>query len=220
MAAMGEMIGAIAHQWRQPLNVLSVNIQNLEYEYEDNLIDEKFIKDFIEKNNKTISFMSNTIDDFRNFFRVDKEKSYFSVKKAINSSLSMQSAQLKSHNINASITGDDFEVNGYEGEFIQVILNLINNAKDALIENNIVQPEINIILKNNKVFIKDNAGGIKEDVLNRIFEPYFTTKEQGKGTGLGLYVSKMIIEDNMQAALKVSNIDNGAMFEIDLRALV
>lgn len=215
MAAMGEMIGAIAHQWRQPLNVLSVNIQNLEYEYEDNLIDEKFIKEFIEKNNRTISFMSNTIDDFRNFFRVDKEKSYFSVKKAIESSLSMQSAQLKSHNIDSSITGDDFEINGYESEFIQVILNLINNAKDALIDNEIEKPEINIILKNNEVLIKDNAGGIKEDVLNRIFEPYFTTKEQGKGTGLGLYVSKMIIEDNMGAALKVSNIDNGAMFEID-----
>ncbi|WP_373035164.1 PAS domain-containing protein [Sulfurimonas sp.] len=215
MAAMGEMIGAIAHQWRQPLNVLSVNIQNLEYEYEDNLVDKKFIKEFIEKNNRTISFMSNTIDDFRNFFRVDKEKSYFSVKKAIESSLSMQSAQLKSHNIDSSITGDDFEVNGYESEFIQVILNLINNAKDALIDNEIEKPEINIILKKNKVLIEDNAGGIKEDVLNRIFEPYFTTKEQGKGTGLGLYVSKMIIEDNMGAALKVSNIANGAMFEID-----
>lgn len=215
MAAMGEMIGAIAHQWRQPLSALSVNIQNLEYEYEDELIDEKSIKEFIEKNNRTISFMSNTIDDFRNFFRVDKEKSYFSVKEAIESSLSMHSAQLKSHNIDSSIIGDNFEVNGYKSEFIQVILNLINNAKDALIDNEIAKPEINIFLKNNQVFIKDNAGGIKEDVLNRIFEPYFTTKEQGKGTGLGLYVSKMIIEDNMGASLKVSNIDNGAMFEID-----
>ena len=217
MAAMGEMIGAIAHQWRQPLNVLSINIQNLEYDYEEKLIDEKFVHEFIEKNSHTIDFMSRTIDDFRNFFRVDKEKTIFSVKNAVESSLSMQSAQLEHHSVVLSLTGDDFEINGYESEFLQVILNLVNNAKDALLDANIESPKIEIFLKDKCVYIKDNAGGIPKEVINRIFEPYFTTKEQGKGTGMGLYVSKMIIEDNMGALLKVSNEDDGAVFIIDFR---
>lgn len=220
MAAMGEMIGAIAHQWRQPLNVLSINIQNLEYDYEEELIDEEFIYDFIQKNNITINFMSKTIDDFMNFFRVDKEKEFFSIKEAIESSVSMQSAQLKHNNITLTLEGEDFEVNGYRSEFLQVILNLINNAKDALLENAIMDSKIDILLQDNRVFVKDNAGGVPSDVIGRIFEPYFTTKEQGKGTGMGLYVSKMIIEDNMGAKLKASNEDSGAMFTIDFNSLV
>jgi len=217
LAAMGEMIGAIAHQWRQPLNVLSINIQNLEDDYEEDLIDEKFLHEFIEKNTKTINFMSRTIDDFRNFFRVDKEKTVFSVKSAVESSLSMQLAQLEHHSIVLSLSGDDFEVNGYESEFLQVILNLVNNAKDALLDANVDEPKIDIFLSDKRVFVKDNAGGIPKGIINRIFEPYFTTKEQGKGTGMGLYVSKMIIEDNIGAVLKVSNEDSGAMFTIDFR---
>jgi PAS domain S-box-containing protein len=217
MAAIGEMIGAIAHQWRQPLNALSINIQNLEYDFEDGIIDKEFIKEFVEKNNKTIGFMSSTIDDFRNFFRVDKEKDFFSIKEAVESSISMQSAQLKNHSITLYLEGDDFEVNGYKSEFQQVILNIINNAQDALMENNIRDPKIEIRLENGIVSIKDNAGGIPKDIIDRVFEPYFTTKEYGQGTGLGLYMSKMIIEDNIEAKLKVSNVDDGAMFTIDFR---
>ena len=218
MASRGEMIGAIAHQWRQPLNAVSLSIQNLKYDYINGDIDEKFIEEYIEENKKTIRFMSKTIDDFRSFFRVDKEKIDFKIKETVESVISMQSAQLKSHEITLHIAGEEFEYFGLKSEFQQVILNIINNAKDALIENNINNPliDIKIDAKKKQVSIEDNANGIPQDVIERIFEPYFTTKEQGKGTGMGLYMSKMIIEDNMDAILKVENIDNGAKFTIDL----
>ena len=216
LAAMGEMIGAIAHQWRQPLNILTTSIQNLKYDFkEGKLNDEHFIENFIEKNKKTIKFMSKTIDDFRNFYRIDKEKSDFQVKEAIVSVLNMQQAQLKNHNIDIYIMGEEFICNGLKSEFQQVILNIISNAKDEFIARDIKDPNINIEIKERKITIRDNAGGIDETILQRIFEPYFTTKEQGKGTGIGLYVSKMIIENNMDGKLTAKNVENGAEFCID-----
>jgi len=220
MAQMGEMIGAIAHQWRQPLNAVSTGIQNLKYDFKDgNLNNEEFIKDFIDKNKKTIKFMSKTIDDFRSFFRIDKERIDFKVKEATQSVIDMQSTQLKNHNITLNISGDEFIYNGLQSEYQQVILNLINNAKDVLIENEIDTPTIDIILENNKIYVQDNAGGIPNDIISRVFEPYFTTKDQGKGTGMGLYMSKMIIEDNMGGNLSVINKNNGALFCIKLKSL-
>jgi len=216
LASMGEMIGAIAHQWRQPLNELGLSIQNLKYDYKSNLIDEKFIKEFIEYNKKTIMFMSRTIDDFRNFFRIDKNRENFKVKDATKSVIIMLSAQLKSNGITININGDEFLYNGLKREYQQVILNIINNAKDVLIYNKIENPMINIELNSNKIIISDNAGGIPKNIIDRVFEPYFTTKEQGKGTGMGLYMSKMIIEDNMNGELSVVNSDNGAIFMIKL----
>ena len=215
LAAMGEMIGSIAHQWRQPLNALSLNIQSLDDDYEDGLVDEKFINNFITTNKNTINFMSNTIDDFRNFFRIDKEKKLFNVKESINSVLNIQQSQFKDYKISLNIQGETFHINGYESEFKQVILNIINNAKEALIENNKEIRVIDIKLTNNSVCIKDNAGGIPKNIINRVFEPYFTTKEQGKGTGIGLYMSKMIIEDNISGKLTVKNDSDGAIFKIE-----
>jgi|GEM_PF-1094457 len=214
MAQMGEMIGSIAHQWRQPLNELGINIQNLKYDYKNSKVDEAFIHSFIVRNKQTIEFMSKTIDDFRNFFRVDKAKEYFSTQKVIENTVAMQSAQLKNFNIFLTIEGDDFEIYGFKNEFQQVILNIVNNAKDAFIENQIKKPSISIILKDKTVIIKDNAGGIDDEIIDRIFEPYFTTKEQGKGTGMGLYMSSMIIEDNMGGELTISNQNGGAVFTI------
>ncbi len=219
MAQMGEMIGAIAHQWRQPLNVVMASIQNLRFDYKDGLLeDEKYIKEYINKNKETIQFMSKTIDDFRNFFRIDKEKREFMVKEATKSVVDMLSIQLKDNHIDISLYGDEFEYFGFESEYQQVVMNIVNNAKDVLIEKNIDNPaiNININIKDNKIIIEDNAGGISKDVIDRIFEPYFTTKEQGKGTGMGLYISKMIIENNMSGRLSVNNGDNGAIFEIEL----
>ena len=215
MASMGEMIGAIAHQWRQPLNEVSIAIQNLKYDYEDGLIDRKFLENFIEKSKEIIKFMSSTIDDFRNFYRVDKEKELFRAKKAIEKTLSMQMAQLVNNNITIYISGEDFKIDGFRNEFMQVVLNIINNAKDVLIENEIEYGRITIELENRVVCIRDNAGGIPDEVIHRVFEPYFTTKEQGKGTGMGLYMSKMIIEENMQAKMSVSNGEDGAEFRMD-----
>jgi len=215
MASMGEMIGAIAHQWRQPLNEIGIGIQNLKYDYEDGVIDEEFLNDFIEKNKKVIKFMSTTIDDFRNFYRVDKTKELFDAKEAVNNTLSLQMAQLLNNNIELITDEESFEINGYKNEFQQVILNIINNAKDALLENNIKDAKIYIDITNRTISIRDNGGGIPEEVLDRIFEPYFTTKEQGKGTGMGLYMSKMIIEENMGASLSAKNIENGVEFRMN-----
>ena len=218
MAQMGEMIGAIAHQWRQPLNIISTGIQNLKYDFKDgNLNDEKFVKDFINENKKTVKFMSKTIDDFRSFFRTDKVKVDFKVLETICSVIDMQSSQLKTHKIQLNISGEEFIYNGLQSEFQQVILNIINNAKDALVENKIEEPLIKVIIKENQITIEDNANGIPKNILNRVFEPYFTTKEQGKGTGIGLYISKMIIEDNMQSILEVVNTTIGAKFIITLK---
>ena len=217
LAAMGEMIGAIAHQWRQPLNEITIRIQSLKYDYIDGVIDETFIKEFIEKNKITINFMSKTIDDFRNFFRIDKEKSLFSIKDAIKDTLNIQAAQLKNHNIEIDIKGEDFNLDGFKMEFQHVIMNLLANAKDVFVEKRTTLPKIEIILEKNKISIKDNAGGIPIEIISRIFEPYFTTKEQGKGTGLGLYLSKMIIEENMHGKINSENYENGAIFIIEFK---
>ncbi len=157
--------------------------------------------------------MSKTIDDFRGFFRVDKIKESFSVKESIDETTSLLSAQLKKHNIIVNIVGEDFIIDGYKSEFKQVILNIISNAKDALLQIK-EDRKINIELQGRSIVIKDNGGGISEDIINRIFEPYFTTKEQGKGTGMGLYMSKVIIENNLGGKLFVHNIKNGVEFNI------
>jgi len=214
MAAMGEMIGAIAHQWRQPLNELGLSIQNLKYDFMEGAINEEFIKSYISENKKVIQFMSKTIDDFRSFFRVDKEKILFDVKEAIQDTINMQSAQLKNHEINVELDGETFEVLGFQSEFQQVILNLINNAKDEFEHRKIKNATLKIILREYSITVLDNAGGIEEEILDRIFEPYFTTKDQGKGTGMGLYMSKMIIENNMNGELYTQNQESGACFHI------
>ncbi len=216
LASMGEMIGAIAHQWRQPLNELGIRIQKLKFSYRDNKIDEAFINDFISKNRATIEFMSKTIDDFRNFFRIDKQKTTFGVKHAIEDVLSIQSSQLKTHFIEVDLQGDEFSILGYKSEFQQVIMNMVNNAKDALVDNAITAPKIYITLQDNEILISDNAGGVSQEVLERMFEPYFTTKDEGKGTGMGLYMSKMIIEDNMGGKISAQNQDQGLLLTITL----
>ena len=225
MAAMGEMIGAIAHQWRQPLNALAINIQLLEDMYEDGSLDEKTLKEFIEKNMETIQFMSNTIDDFRNFFRKDKVKTDFDVKEVIEKTLNLQKAQLKDHNIEVETNLESAKINGYKNEFMQTILNIISNAKDAIDEkrekDKDFKGKIKITSKkiDNSVIIEieDNGGGIPKEIKDRLFEPYFTTKEEGKGTGMGLYMVKEIIE-RMNGKIEATNTKEGAKFIITLKA--
>ncbi len=219
LAAMGEMIGAIAHQWRQPLNVLNIHIQNLDDDFEEGLIDRAFIDRFIETNSEIIRFMSRTIDEFRNFYRIDKVRECFFVKEAIEKTVSMQEARLRSQNILCEVRGDDFCISGYRHEFQQVILNLLNNAADAVARAEVRYGKIEIMLEEMTVRINDNAGGIDPSIIDRIFEPYFTTKKEGEGTGIGLYMSKMIIERHMGGTLQVQNIENGASFIIGLADL-
>lgn len=215
LAAMGEMIGAIAHQWRQPLNTLAINLQLLPEYVEEHGCDEDALDKFVEKNMKTIFFMSSTIDDFRNFFKDDNKKTLFSVKVALEDTLKLINEQLKSKNIEVKINGDDFKVYGSKTQFQQVLLNLISNAKDAIEENGVQKGEIDIVIdsKNKTVSIKDNGGGIDEKIMYKIFDPYFTTKEV-KGSGIGLYMSKTIIEKYFNGKLEASNAKNGAIFTI------
>ncbi|NQY95237.1 MAG: CHASE3 domain-containing protein, partial [Campylobacteraceae bacterium] len=224
LAAMGEMVGAIAHQWRQPLNALALRNQFIIDDFEDDMIDKEYIEEFSTSSMKLINFMSKTIDDFRNFFRLDKLEKEFSIHEKISETSNMLLSQLTDHQIEINIDKNDFRVMGHDSEFQQVILNLINNAKDALLDNNISSPQINVEVSQEKdmgiIKISDNAGGIPEDVIPRVFEPYFTTKEEGKGTGLGLYMSKMIIEDNMGGHIQVENSKDGAVFTIKLSNLI
>jgi len=218
LAAMGEMISAIAHQWRQPINALGINIQNLEEDYAEGLIDERFLNDFIKRQTKTINFMSKTIDDFRSFFKTDKEKTDFSVKEAILNVNELLSAQFTSHGIAVEMNGEDFVVCGYQSEMKQAILNILNNAKDAIVENAVASGLIVIYISKalRTITITDNGGGAGEDILDRIFEPYFTTKEQGKGTGIGLHMSRIIVVEHMKGAIKAFNCADGLCVEIAL----
>ena len=220
LASMGEMIGAVAHQWRQPLNSLAIKLQFIEDDFEDGIIDAKYLNTYTNESMELVDFMSKTIDDFRNFFNIDKRKTSFDVHSKIEETINILSAQLEKHNVKINISKNSFSVFGHASEFQQVVLNIVNNAKDAFVENNIINRTINIEIDSdgNDGFIKviDNAGGIPQDVIDRIFEPYFTTKEQGKGTGLGLYMSKMIIEDNMNGTLEVDSSTDGVVFIIKI----
>jgi two-component system CheB/CheR fusion protein len=222
MASMGEMIGAIAHQWRQPLNTLSIRKDALIDSYYEKDIDDSVVAEFDEKSSELIKYMSKTIDDFRNFFMPSKEKDKFDIIKEVDTAIYMINAQL--HNNHIEIKKDyEYEyiyIYGYKNEFKQVLINIINNAKDAIINNNIQNGiiSIKIYISNSRVTIdiSDNAGGIAEDIINKIFEPYFTTKFNSQGTGLGLYMAKTIIEKNMDGILKVENTNSGAKFTIEL----
>lgn len=220
LAAMGEMIGAISHQWRQPLNTLALQVQFIEEDYNENEIDKNYITSFSNKCMNQINYMSKTIDDFKNFFKSQKKIQEFNTYDKIKESTNLIKAQLDNFNIDINIKGEKILINNYPNEFCQVILNIINNSKDAIVENNIMDGNINIniIKKDNlaQIIIEDNAGGIPIKIIEKIFEPYFTTKEQGKGTGLGLYMAKVIIEDNMKGKIQVENTKDGSKFIIQI----
>jgi signal transduction histidine kinase/ABC-type nitrate/sulfonate/bicarbonate transport system substrate-binding protein len=220
LASMGEMVGSIAHQWKQPLNVLSMNIEMLIDDYDDGLVDEEFINKFRDDNIDVIRFMVTTIDDFRNFFRVEKEKQKFDVKDAITKISEMQRVYLKKRDVDLIITGESFYTFGFKTEFQQVILNLINNAKDEMVEKEMHNGKIEVeILKDGFVRVRDNAGGIPAEIIDQIFNPYFTTKEEGKGTGIGLHMSRTIIEEHLDGKLSVRNVESGAEFQIELKTI-
>ena len=220
-AEIGEMINNIAHQWRQPLNNLSLTIQNIGFKYENDVLTKEELNETIDKSKMIINSMSNTIDTFRNFFEPTKNKNLFKVEHSIENTLEILSSTLRFYNIEVvKEIIDDVEIYDYENEFSQVLLNIITNARDALVSNKIEKPIIKVNvskIKNNVIVkIKDNANGINEEIIDRIFEPYFTTKGKGNGTEIGLYMSKLIIEKNMNGKLTVKNDNNGAVFIITL----
>ena len=213
LAAMGEMLGSIAHQWRRPLSSLHINVEMLEEDYKEDKIDQTFLDHFIKNNSEIIQYMSQTIDDFQNFYKVDKVKKYFDVMEKIVAISRLKLNQLDENHITISKEGESFVVHGFPSEFQQVIVNIIANAKDALLERKIINPSIKIYVWNDinhgYIEILDNAGGVDDEIIEQVCEPYFTTRESLGGMGFGLYISKMIIEKNMQGKLTLTNKEEG-----------
>jgi signal transduction histidine kinase len=220
-AAMGEMISNIAHHWRQPLNAIGVDIQDLQDAFEYGELDGPYIENTTINIMNSLTRMSRTIEDFRNFFQSKDEKEEFILNRAILKSIDFVSSTFDALNITIKFnySGDDIKYSGYPSEFNQTVVSILMNAKDELIARKIEKPYINIILIKNdnsiKIEIEDNAGGIDNAIIDKVFEPYFTTKEQGKGAGIGLYMAKMAIEKSMDGALTVHNAQNGACFVIE-----
>ena len=221
-AAMGEMIGSIAHQWRQPLNEIGLYIQNLQNKFLKDKLSPENLDVLVEKTMVKLEYMSHTIEDFRNFFRSDKEKKLFSLTESIEKTLTLTKSSFDNNFIRViSNLQEDLFLSGYPNEFSQAVLNILNNAKDVLIDREIENPnvEINLSKHNNKIIllISDNAGGISSEIIDKIFEPYFSTKSEKTGTGLGLHISKTIIERNMDGSLSVRNTKKGAEFKIEFK---
>jgi C4-dicarboxylate-specific signal transduction histidine kinase len=213
---MGEMINNIAHQWRQPLNLISLIVQRLP---ECKELSHQELAAEVERIMDIIIHMSQTIDDFRYFFRQDKEKTRFTANQAVAKALEFISPSLNEKSIRISITEEpDVAVFGYSNEYAQVLLNVLSNAKDVLVERSIADPRINIGISRDGecaiVTVSDNGGGIAMEIMPRIFDPYFTTREAKQGSGIGLYMSKIIIEQNMGGRLTAGNVEGGAAFRI------
>ena len=223
LAALGEMISNIAHQWRQPLNELGLIVQELPVMYDLGNFTREYLRESVAKFMKVLGHTSRTIDDFRNFFRPDKEAVSFRVREVVERTLSLVSESFRHLRINVLVRSEgDPVITGHPNEFSQAVLNILFNARDAFIDRKVQEREIEIDIFNEGdaavVTIRDNAGGIEESILEKIFDPYFTTRGPEQGTGLGLYMSKMIIEKNIPGTLSVRNREKGAEFRIDVRA--
>lgn len=221
LANMGEMIGNIAHQWRQPLTELSTILIAIELFYERGKLSQEKLVQKIEAGQKQISFMSKTIEDFLNFFSLGKQKTLYNLDKPVREALNLTQAALQNHHIDVRLhVKNEIPINGYANEIAQVVLNIISNSKDALIERAIEHPSIRISIEedstNGIIEIEDNAQGIFVEPIDKVFEPYFSTKHAKSGTGIGLYMCKTIVEKNNHGSLHVSNTEHGALFRIVL----
>mgnify|MGYP005840650169 CR=1 FL=1 len=219
MAAMGEMIDAIAHQWKQPVGIIKLNVQMLEYDLEDSTNLQKTYYDFQEKIESQIKHMENTLNEFRSFLRTDKQLTCFYIKDVVDKVLFLIKDEFIKHQIEVSTNiSQNLYIYGYENEFKHVLLNILNNSKDAFEEKNIKNRKIHITGtvndNSNALSICDNAKGIDEEKIARIFEPEFTTKSPEKGTGIGLYMSKQIL-DKFHATIQANNQNNGICFNIN-----
>lgn len=211
MAAMGEMIENIAHQWRQPLSLISTCASGIKLEKEMNIIDEKRLSDSLDMIVENTQYLSKTIDDFRNFFKADKVNEDFYLKDSIEKVLKLLKASIINNNIQIKTSyTDDLKINAYPNEFLQVIINILNNSKDVLLLQDVDSRFINIKTyikhKNCCIEISDNGGGIAENIISKVFEPYFTTKHKSQGTGIGLYMSHQIISEHMDGKIDIKNI--------------
>ncbi len=221
MAAMGEMIAMIAHQWRQPISVISTVVSKLKIGIALGRTANDSLEKDLDQISQSTEYMSETIEDFRSFFKPNKKKTSVNLSELMDKSLSMLASVTYKNSIEIVKNYENIEpVNTHANELLQVLLNILKNAIDALVMNEIHEPKIFIsILRDRegccKVLIKDNGGGIEESALAKVFEPYFTTKDE-KGTGLGLHISKMIIEEHCEGRLIMENLDKGLQCTITL----
>jgi len=223
MAEMGEMIGNIAHQWRQPLAVVNTIVAIMKEKNITNDLDSEDIAKKLHRIENSISYMSETIEDFMNYYKPNKEKENFSLRKAVAKSLEVLRAPLESHKVEVHVVGDhSLDIYGYLNEYIQVIVSILSNANDIMNQRQVIAPKIEIEFYQEAeeivLLIHDNGGGIGEDIIHKIFDPYFTSKHQSQGTGLGLYIAKMIIENSMGGSLEVTNEKEGAQFSIRMKS--
>jgi signal transduction histidine kinase len=221
LAQMGEMISMIAHQWRQPLTAISASSNDLILKIMLDNYDKNYFNDKLEKVTDLSQHLSKTIDDFRGFYKEDKEAIEILYSTIVKGALDIVSISIENKNIKLTT---DFnckkKISTYPNELRQVVLNLIKNAEDILLDNNISNPYINIKTYDDDKYsyleVSDNGGGIPSNIINKIFEPYFSTKKEKDGTGLGLYMSKTIIEEHCDGKLTVSNSADGAVFCIKI----
>lgn len=221
LAQMGEMIENIAHQWRQPLAQINSSIILIDAILEKHNFKDTLVENKLTEIESLTSYMSKTISDFKNFFNPNKKKTIFNVEEAIQKANDILKGLINSHHIQIEINIEkDLKINSYLGELQQVILIIINNSIDAFIHMNIHFPKIliNAYTDNESlvIHIEDNALGINSDLLDKIFEPYFTTKHKVQGTGLGLYIAKLVVENSLLGFLSVENKQNGACFTIKI----
>ena len=231
LAAMGEMIGNIAHQWRQPLNVISVSASGAKVKKDLGILSDESLNDSLKQILDTTEHLSETIDVFKDFYKEDKEKSLFNLSQNIHNNLSLIETVIAGNNIELHLDLDkDIYIYNFSNEFSQIIVNILHNACDA-IKARLSNDELRIIKitarqEKNKAIIEivDNAGGIEKDIIKKIFEPYFTTKHKYQGTGLGLYMTRKILKISMKGSIKATNktFDHegkkykGALFKITL----
>ncbi len=220
-AAMGEIIGMIAHQWRQPLSVISMAVSNIIIDMELDELKEESIKECSSEILNETKYLSQTIDDFRNFFKPDKEKEIFLIQELFDDIYRLMGKSFENNDIELDFLGDTaIEINTYSNELLQVFINILNNAKDALVTSHVEVRKVTLYTykKDDRVIFEfcDNAGGIKEELMDRIFEPYFSTKDEKNGTGIGLYMSKTIMEKHIQGSIWAENRGEGACFILEV----
>jgi len=228
LAQMGEMISMIAHQWRQPLGAISSTVIDLKIQSELKNFDlskmqeaqkyEAYINDGLDNVSSLVQNLTSTIDDFRNFYKSNKKATNAKLEDLVSKSLNIMRASLVNQNIRVvQKYSSKEEVEVYENEMMQVILNIVKNSQDNFKEKKIQNPYIKITTENKSIKICDNGEGIPKYAIKRIFEPYFSTKEDKNGTGLGLYMSKTIVEEHHGGILSVQNTDEGVCFTIELK---
>jgi len=220
---MGEMIGMIAHQWRQPISIVAMAVNNILVDLELDELKEDSVKECADEILNETRYLSQTIDDFRNFFKPNKEKETITIQQLYDDTYKILGKSLENNGIELSFSGcSNINIKTYTRELLQVFINILNNAKDALVDSDDGNKRVSVstYMQENRIIFKfcDNAGGIEDEIMGRVFEPYFSTKEEKNGTGLGLYMCKIIVEKHLKGKIWAENRENGVCFIAELPA--